>query len=305
MVGYTRWPRQSICWGGGRASLRRAESLYRCDERLFVECLDALCCGNVGAHETFAAFCADGRAVAAALGSETAARLLVTAAPIRAAFAGADFSMAATKAPLDVAFGYLGAVEGYVTARMEHLSGLEPGSHGGLLALLTSEDADAVLSCEEALVYAAETKALQAAVLASPELAMAVSGFPASVSALGRSEAFLRAVATAGAPMQHKVLTITQSSKQVLSNAQRVVVAGITGPEPYGVGVVGASGSLESKTEVVLATNDLFRASPIPTMLLPMAPLYRYGNSNVSVGARNAVGSYQVTFHYMELPEEG
>lgn len=305
---------EHLLGGGGRASLRRAESLYRCDERLFVQCLDALCCGKVGAHETFAAFCADGRAVAAALESETAARLLSRVEPARAVLYGhADADAAASSGDLSLRTCLrLAEWDAFAAKRMAHLAGLGTAPFEGLAALMASDDAmRAVAANREAVSLLAASRAACAELLAVPRALAAMAESLEAAAAMVASETFAELVAAGAGLVMTKSQEFSGTGTKVLSGKGVVVL---------GVEKVRASTSLAAPTAYGSAkepggTSDVVLAA-VPAAADRMAPvmrrLYRHGSGSLggntgwrlsTVGA-GSNSTYTARVHYVEIDED-
>lgn len=299
--------------GGGRAALLRAESLYRCDERLFVQCLDALCCGNVGAHETFAAFCADGRAVAAALESETAARLLACVGPARDALYGsAEADAAASSGDLSWRTCLrLAEWDAFAAKRMAHLAGLGTAPFEGLAALMASDGAmRAVAANREAVSLLAASRAACAELLVAPAALAAVAESPEAAEAMAASEAYAELVAAEAGLVVANTRRFSSTGTVALADSDVVVVAvaraetSFISPTAYGSAM--QPGGI---SDVVLA--------PLPGAEGKVSPvmrrLYRHGHGSLAgktgwrlstVGAGTSA-SFTAKVYYVELPEEG
>lgn len=190
------WPRPSICWGGGRSALRRADSVYRCDERLFVECLDALALGRAGEHGSVAEACADGRALTAILSSATAARLLSEVPGAWEDLCGHGDATAAALAavPAETATRLVGW-DAYLAKRAAVLAGRDPAPVPSLDALASDADAmGAVAGSEAAMALLALSGAACAAILSRACAVGAVVASAPAREALSASGAWASAV---------------------------------------------------------------------------------------------------------------
>lgn len=293
--------------------MRRAESLYRCDERLFVECLDALCCGKVGAHETFEAFCADGRAVAAALESETAARLLAGVEPARGVlYERAEADAAASSDDLSWRTCLrLAEWDAFAAKRMAHLAGLDTAPFDGLGALMASDGAmRAVAASNEAVSLLAASRTACAELLATPAALAAVAESPDAAEVMVASEAYAELVAAEAGLVVTKTRRFSSTSTVALADSDVVVVAvartetSIHSPTAYGSAMQPGGTS-----DVALA--------PVPSAEGKVAPvmkrLYCHGSGSLNgktgwrlstVGA-GTNASFTAKVYYVELPEEG